>query len=89
MANIRAIYRRPLGLLDNLGGELSFYLRALAWTPRTVKRYKKETMRLLAEVVEGPQRLAVDVLDLPHADLDAVGGREERHHCPFGGTSWK
>src|SRR3954469_6321860 len=44
---------------------------------------------LVAEVVERAQRLAVDLLELPHADLDAVGGREKGHHCPFGGTSWK
>ena len=59
MPNIRAVYQRPLGLLDNLGGELSFYLRALAWTPRTVARYKKEVLRLLAEVTLGSGALAV------------------------------
>jgi phospholipid/cholesterol/gamma-HCH transport system permease protein len=59
MANLRAVYQRPLGILDNLGGELSFYLRALAWTPRTVTRYKKEVLRLLAEVTLGSGALAV------------------------------
>src|SRR4051812_24952369 len=44
---------------------------------------------LLAEVVERAQRHAVDLLELPQADPDPVGGREQRHHCPFGGTSWK
>ena len=49
----------PLGALDNLGEQMSFYLRAIAWTPRTITRYKKETMRLLSEVVFGSGALAV------------------------------
>ena len=28
-------------------------------------------------------------ISVSQADPDAVGGREQRHHCPFGGTSWK
>ena len=49
----------PLGVLDNLGEQMSFYIRAIAWTPRTITRYKKETMRLLSEVVFGSGALAV------------------------------
>jgi phospholipid/cholesterol/gamma-HCH transport system permease protein len=45
--------------LDDLGGQLSFYLRAFAWTPRTIRRYKKEVVRLLAEVTFGTGALAV------------------------------
>ncbi len=59
MANIKAVYQRPLSMLDGLGAELSFYLRALAWTPRTLRRYKKEILRLLAEVTLGSGALAV------------------------------
>ena len=59
MADIRAVYRRPLSALDNLGSELAFYLRALAWTPRVIRRYKKEIWRLLAEVTLGSGALAV------------------------------
>ena len=59
MANLRAIYQRPLGGVDHLGAELSFYLRALAWMPRSVRRYKKEIMRILAEVTLGSGALAV------------------------------
>ena len=44
---------------------------------------------LVAEVVEGAQRLPVHLLERPQADPDPVAGREQRHHCPFGGTSWK
>jgi phospholipid/cholesterol/gamma-HCH transport system permease protein len=59
MSGIKAVYETPLKTLDKLGEELAFYLRALAWTPRTVRRYKKEIMRLLAEVALGTGALAV------------------------------
>ncbi|WP_196255924.1 MlaE family ABC transporter permease [Micromonospora sp. WMMD558] len=45
--------------LDDLGGQLAFYVRAFAWTPRTVRRYKREVVRLLAEVSFGTGALAV------------------------------
>ena len=50
---------KPLNTLDDLGDQLSFYGCALAWTPRTLRRYKKETLRLLAEVTFGSGALAV------------------------------
>jgi phospholipid/cholesterol/gamma-HCH transport system permease protein len=59
MADPRVIYQRPLGALDNLGAQLLFYAKALAWTPRTVGRYKKEVLRLLSEVALGSGALAV------------------------------
>src|SRR5215475_6237029 len=59
MADFRAVYQRPLGALDSLGGQLAFYLRAIAWTPKTVVRYKKEILRILAEVTLGSGALAV------------------------------
>jgi phospholipid/cholesterol/gamma-HCH transport system permease protein len=59
MANLKAIYTRPAGILDDLGGQLLFYLRALAWTPRTVIHYKKEIARILAETTLGSGALAV------------------------------
>ena len=55
----KALSERPLRTLDRLGEELWFYVRALAWVPRTVRRYKKEVMRLLAEVALGTGALAV------------------------------
>jgi phospholipid/cholesterol/gamma-HCH transport system permease protein len=55
----KAVYEKPLASLDKLGEELSFYVRALAWTPRTIRRYKKEILRLLAEVTLGSGSLAV------------------------------
>ena len=51
--------QRPLQTLDDLGDQMSFYLRALAWTPKAIARYSKETLRLLAEVSFGSGALAV------------------------------
>jgi phospholipid/cholesterol/gamma-HCH transport system permease protein len=50
---------RPLETLDAYGDQLSFYLRARAWTPRALRRYMKEILRLLAEVSFGSGALAV------------------------------
>jgi phospholipid/cholesterol/gamma-HCH transport system permease protein len=56
---MRRIVNAPLNWLDTLGDQLSFYLRALAWIPRTLRRYMRETMRILAEVSFGSGALAV------------------------------
>jgi phospholipid/cholesterol/gamma-HCH transport system permease protein len=50
---------RPLNSLEELGTQLSFHGRSLAWTGRTLRRYKKEVLRLLAEVSFGRGALAV------------------------------
>jgi len=55
----KAVYERPLKTLDHLGEELSFYLRALLWAPRAIRRYGKEILRILAEVTLGSGSLAV------------------------------
>jgi phospholipid/cholesterol/gamma-HCH transport system permease protein len=55
----RRVANAPLNFLDTLGDQLSFYLRALAWIPRTLRRYMRETMRILAEVSFGSGALAV------------------------------
>lgn len=49
----------PLDVLEDLGNQLSFYGRAIAWTPKTITRYKREVLRLLAEVTLGTGALAV------------------------------
>ena len=59
MADVRDVYRRPLASLDQLGGEMAFYIKAIAWAPRSVRRYSKEILRLLAEVTLGTGALAV------------------------------
>src|SRR5436190_17464387 len=45
--------------LERLGDQLRFYLRALAATPLTIRRYAKEIVRLLGEVSFGSGALAV------------------------------
>ena len=59
MADYKALYQKPLAFLDQLGEELAFFLRALLWSPRTIRRYKKEILRLLAEVTLGSGSLAI------------------------------
>jgi phospholipid/cholesterol/gamma-HCH transport system permease protein len=56
---VRRTAGRPVAVLDDLGEQLAFYVKALAWTPRTVRRYKREVLRLLAEVTFGSGALAV------------------------------
>jgi phospholipid/cholesterol/gamma-HCH transport system permease protein len=48
-----------LSWLDLLGDQLLFYVRALAWTPRAIRRYWREVLRLLAEVSFGSGALAL------------------------------
>jgi phospholipid/cholesterol/gamma-HCH transport system permease protein len=50
---------RPVDTLDNLGSQFGFYLTSIAWTGRTLRRYKKEVLRLLAEVSFGSGALSV------------------------------
>jgi phospholipid/cholesterol/gamma-HCH transport system permease protein len=59
LSSIRRTAGRPVAALDNLGEQLAFYVKALAWTPRTMRRYKREVLRLLSEVTFGTGALAV------------------------------
>ena len=45
--------------LDRMGDQMSFYGRAIGWSYKTVLRYKKEVLRLIAEVSLGSGSLAV------------------------------
>ena len=59
LSSMRRTAGRPVAALDDLGEQLAFYVKALAWTPRTVRRYKREVLRLLSEVTFGTGALAV------------------------------
>ncbi|GAB3256549.1 ABC transporter permease [Alteromonas gracilis] len=59
MVDVKQVYARPLGALERLGEELAFYLAALRAVPRSIKRYPREILRLLAEVTLGSGALAV------------------------------
>jgi phospholipid/cholesterol/gamma-HCH transport system permease protein len=50
---------RWLAWLDMLGDQLAFYARSLAWTPRAIRRYRREILRLLSEVSFGSGALAL------------------------------
>src|ERR1700752_329375 len=45
--------------LETYGDQLLFYVKALAWTPRTVKRYPREIVNTLAEVTFGAGGLSM------------------------------
>jgi phospholipid/cholesterol/gamma-HCH transport system permease protein len=59
VVDLKQSYQKPLSALDTMGEELAFYMRALRATPRSVTRYPKEILRLLAEVTLGSGALAV------------------------------
>jgi phospholipid/cholesterol/gamma-HCH transport system permease protein len=59
----QAAVARPVGAVDNgldsLGRQLAFYLKALGWSFKTIRSYKKEVFRLIAEVALGNGALAL------------------------------
>ncbi len=57
--SVVAAPRRTLDGVDGLGRQMLFYLRVIRAVPRTIKNYRKEIMRLLAEVTLGSGSLAV------------------------------
>lgn len=57
--NTRKAVNAPLSKLDDLGDQLSFYVRALGWVPKTMVHYTKEVLRILAETFFGTGALAV------------------------------
>ena len=59
MAIIKDVYQKPLKSLDDLGGQLAFHIGVLKAAPRSVTRYPKEILRILAEVTLGSGALAV------------------------------
>ncbi|WP_072690632.1 MlaE family ABC transporter permease [Rhodococcus marinonascens] len=56
---VRRVGRAPLNVLDKAGEQMSFYARVIAWIPHTLVHYRKEVLRLLAEVTFGTGALAV------------------------------
>ena len=55
----RALVDAPLGLLDTMGDQAAFYAKTIGWIPRTLRRYKREVLRLLTEVAFGSGALAL------------------------------
>ncbi|TGD88475.1 ABC transporter permease [Mycolicibacterium sp. CH28] len=51
--------RRPIGALSRVGDHTLFYLRALAGTPHATVHFRKEIIRLIAEISMGAGTLAM------------------------------
>ncbi len=47
------------GAVSDLGRQLRFYVQSIRWVPRTLSRYRKEVLRLLAEITLGTGALSV------------------------------
>ena len=58
-ARVRRATQAPLDQLEELGDQLSLYVRSILWIPKTVTRYRSEVGRLLAEVSFGSGALIV------------------------------
>ncbi|GGO69101.1 ABC transporter permease [Nocardioides deserti] len=54
-----AILRERRARLEEYGDQLLFYVKALAWTPRAIRRYPREILNTLAEVSFGVGGLSV------------------------------
>ena len=54
-----AIVRERRTRIEQMGDQLLFYIKALAWTPRAVTRYRRETLNILAEVAFGAGALSM------------------------------
>ena len=66
MASLQALYpriarqvRRPLGTFSRIGDHTIFYGRALAGTPHAALHFRKEIIRLIAEISMGAGTLAM------------------------------
>ncbi|MBS2939511.1 ABC transporter permease [Nocardioides sp. J2M5] len=56
---LKDLHTKPLDALDGLGGQLAFHLAVLRAVPRSIRRYPREILRILAEVTLGSGALAV------------------------------
>jgi phospholipid/cholesterol/gamma-HCH transport system permease protein len=54
-----SVVRARRARVEEYGDQLLFYVRAIAWTPRAIRRYKREVFNILAEVAFGSGGLSV------------------------------
>lgn len=59
MSRPMTVLLRPVDQLADLGGQLIFHVRAVSWVPRSLRRYPREVLRLIASVSFGSGALAV------------------------------
>src|SRR5689334_17551050 len=50
---VGAVLKEQRSRIEERGDQLLFYAKALAWTPRAIRRYKREIVTTLAEVAFG------------------------------------
>jgi phospholipid/cholesterol/gamma-HCH transport system permease protein len=55
----KELLREQRASIEERGDQLLFYIKALAWTPRAIRRYKREILNILAEVTFGVGGLSV------------------------------
>ncbi|TSD96508.1 ABC transporter permease [Skermania sp. ID1734] len=55
----RARYQRTVGHVDSIGDHAIFYARAIGHAPKALIHYRRETIRLIAEISMGTGALAV------------------------------
>ena len=55
----RGVLRARSRQFEEYGDQLLFYIKALAWTPRALRRYRKEILNTLAEVAFGTGALTM------------------------------
>jgi len=55
----QAIVKDRRGRIEQLGDQLLFYVKALAWTPRAITHYRRELFNILAEVAFGAGALSM------------------------------
>jgi phospholipid/cholesterol/gamma-HCH transport system permease protein len=55
----KELLRERRASVEERGDQLLFYIKALAWTPRAIRRYKREILNILAEVTFGIGGLSV------------------------------
>lgn len=58
-ARVRDALAAPLRSLDDVGRQTVFYGQAIGWVPKTLKSYKREQVRLIAEVGMSDGALAI------------------------------
>ena len=50
---VDTLVKKPLQSLDRLGEQLAFYIKALAWSGKSITRYRKEILRIAIYAVLG------------------------------------
>jgi len=58
-SSVASVVKGRRARVEEYGDQLLFYVRAIAWTPRAIRRYRREISNILAEVAFGSGGLSV------------------------------